>query len=68
MIAFLPCRVGREKIEKRIDRGAQQTQVIKRKLRLGRQREARGTLLVIHSGMQAIEPSGCGITTRSTPR
>jgi hypothetical protein len=45
MIAFLPCRVGREKIEERIDRGAKQPQVFKRKLRLGRQREAQGTLL-----------------------
>jgi len=45
MTVFLPCRVGREKIEERIDRGAQQTQVFKRKLWLGRQREARGTLL-----------------------
>jgi hypothetical protein len=45
MIAFLPCRVGQEKIEERIDRDAKQTQVFKRKLRIGRQREARGTLL-----------------------
>jgi hypothetical protein len=45
MTVFLPCRVGREKIEERIDRDAQQTQVFKRKLRLGRQRESRGTLL-----------------------
>jgi hypothetical protein len=45
MTVFLPCRVGREKIEEHIDRGAQQTQVFKRKLRLRRQREARGTLL-----------------------
>src|SRR6516225_11819426 len=27
-----------------------------------------GTFIVIHSGMQAIDPSGCGITSRSTPR
>jgi hypothetical protein len=45
MTVFLPCRVGREKIEERIHRGAQKTQVFKGKLWLGRQREARGTLL-----------------------
>src|SRR5215831_6279165 len=45
MPIFLLRRVGREKLEQHIDRRAQRAQVFKRKLRLGRQREARGTLL-----------------------
>jgi hypothetical protein len=43
-------------------------QNIKRQPGLGTKLVMRADSCVIHAGMQATDPSGCGITTSSAPR